>query len=47
MRDEYVLAVPPDSRRWLAIAWKIWQTQQPYDEAYHLRQRARRSQRLS
>ena len=23
MRDEYVLAVPPDSRRWLAIAW-LW-----------------------
>jgi len=23
MHDEYVLAVPPDSRRWLAIAW-LW-----------------------
>jgi transposase len=31
------------ANRWLAIAWKLWQTQQPYDEAYHLRQRALRS----
>jgi transposase len=30
------------ANRWLAIAWKLWQTQQPYDEAYHLRQRALR-----
>ena len=29
--------------RWLAIAWKLWQTGQEYDEAYHLRQRALRS----
>lgn len=28
------------ANRWLAIAWKLWQTQRPYDEAYHLRQRA-------
>ena len=28
------------ANRWLAIAWKLWQTHQPYDEAYHLKQRA-------
>lgn len=28
--------------RWLAIAWKLWQRQQPYDERYHLQQRAER-----
>jgi len=32
------------ANRWLAIAWKLWQTRQPYDEAYHLQQRAKRSQ---
>lgn len=32
------------ANRWLAILWKLWQTRQPYDEAYHLRQRAARSQ---
>ena len=32
------------ANRWLAIAWKLWQTQQPYDETYHLRQRLLRSQ---
>jgi transposase len=31
------------ANRWLAIAWKLWQTRQPYDEDYHLRQRALRS----
>jgi transposase len=31
------------ANRWLAIAWKLWQTRQPYDEAYHLQQRALRS----
>ena len=30
------------ANRWLAIAWKLWQTHQPYDEAYHLEQRALR-----
>lgn len=29
--------------RWLAIAWKLWQTGQLYDETYHLQQRATRS----
>ena len=29
--------------RWLAILWTLWQTGEPYDEAYHLRQRAERS----
>ena len=29
--------------RWLAIIWKMWQDGKPYDEAYHLQQRARRS----
>lgn len=27
------------ANRWLAIIWKLWQTRQPYDEAYHLQQR--------
>ncbi len=26
--------------RWLEIAWRLWQDGVPYDEAYHLRQRA-------
>ena len=26
------------ANRWLAIAWKLWQTRQPYDETYHLNQ---------
>jgi len=30
------------ANRWLAVIWKMWQTRQPYDEAYHLNQRARR-----
>ena len=33
------------ANRWLAIAWKLWQTGQAYDEAYHLQQRALRSKR--
>ena len=28
------------ANRWLAIIWKLWQTHQAYDEAYHLKQRA-------
>lgn len=31
------------ANRWLAIAWKLWQTHQTYDETYHLQQRAQRS----
>lgn len=31
------------ANRWLAVAWKLWQTGQPYDEAYHFQQRAARS----
>lgn len=31
------------ANRWLAVVWKLWQTRQPYDEAYHLQQRAARS----
>jgi transposase len=31
------------ANRWLAIAWKLWQAGQVYDETYHLRQRALRS----
>jgi len=31
------------ANRWLAIIWKMWQDGKPYDEAYHLQQRARRS----
>lgn len=30
--------------RWLAVAWKLWQTGQTYDQDYHLRQRALRAQ---
>ena len=30
------------ANRWLAIIWKMWQDRKPYDEAYHLQQRARR-----
>lgn len=29
------------ANRWLSIIWKLWQTRQPYDEAYHLQQRER------
>lgn len=31
------------ANRWLAIAWKLWQTRHPYDEGYHLQQRLQRS----
>jgi len=31
------------ANRWLAIAWKLWQSQQPYNEAFHFQQRAARS----
>ena len=30
------------ANRWLAVIWKMWQDGKPYDEAYHLQQRARR-----
>lgn len=30
------------ANRWLAIIWKLWQTRTPYDEAYHVQQRALR-----
>ncbi len=30
------------ANRWLAIIWKMWQDRKPYDEAYHLHQRALR-----
>lgn len=32
------------ANRWLAIAWRCWQDHKPYDETYHLQQRARRQQ---
>jgi transposase len=32
------------ANRWLAVIWKMWQTRQPYDKAYHMRQRALRRQ---
>jgi hypothetical protein len=32
------------ANRWLAIAWKCWQAHRPYDETYHLQQRAQRCQ---
>lgn len=30
------------ANRWLAIIWKMWQDRKPYDETYHLSQRAQR-----
>ncbi len=30
------------ANRWLAIIWKMWQDRKPYDESYHIQQRARR-----
>jgi transposase len=30
------------ANRWLAIIWKMWQDRKPYDEVYHLQQRALR-----
>jgi transposase len=30
--------------RWLAIAWRLWQSRQSYDESYHLQQRLQRQQ---
>ncbi len=30
------------ANRWLAIAWRCWQDYRPYDETYHLQQRAQR-----
>lgn len=30
------------ANRWLAIAWRCWQDHKPYDEKYHLQQRAQR-----
>jgi transposase len=32
------------ANRWLAIVWKLWQSHQAYDEAYHLQQRLQRRQ---
>ncbi|MBK8051682.1 MAG: transposase [Anaerolineales bacterium] len=34
------------ANRWLAIAWRLWQTHTTYDEAYHLQQRSARRQPL-
>ena len=31
------------ANRWLAIAWKMWQTKTAYDETYHMQQRAKHS----
>jgi transposase len=31
------------AHRWLAVAWKLWQTGQAYDASYHFEQRALRS----
>ena len=30
------------ANRWMAIAWKLWQTGKPYDATYHLQQVAAR-----
>jgi transposase len=35
------------ANRWLAVLWKLWQSRELYDEAYHLQQRRRRSQPLT
>ena len=31
------------ANRWLAVAWKCWQTRTPYDEHYHLQRHAQRA----
>lgn len=31
------------ANRWLAVAWKLWQSRQNYDESYHLQQRLLRA----
>ncbi len=31
------------AHRWLAVAWKLWQSDQTYDETYHFQQKALRS----
>ena len=31
------------ANRWLSIIWKLWQTNQTYNEAYHLQQRTKRA----
>jgi transposase len=33
--------------RWLSVLWAIWQRREPYDESYHLQQRALRSKKRS
>lgn len=35
------------ANRWLAIIWKCWQERKPYDETYHLQQRAARRKPIS
>jgi len=40
--DSHALRVV--ANRWLTIIWKIWQDRKPYDETYHLQQRAARRQ---
>jgi len=35
------------ANRWLSIIWKLWQTNQTYNEAYHLQQRAQRAKARS
>jgi transposase len=35
------------ANRWLAVLWKLWHSREPYDEAFHLQQRRRRSQPLA
>ena len=35
------------ANRWLAVLWKLWQSRELYDEAYHLQQRCCRSQPLA
>jgi transposase len=32
------------ANRWLAVLWRLWRDRKPYDETYHLKQRALRSQ---
>ena len=35
------------ANRWLAVLWKLWQSRELYDEAYHLQQRRHRSRPLA
>ncbi|MBV7335294.1 IS110 family transposase [Chloroflexi bacterium TSY] len=35
------------ANRWICIIWKLWQDKKPYDESFHLQQRAHRRQPIA